>query len=141
MQSVDEAVREIQTLVRELEQDGQAERAARLSASVSALVAGASTGPGELMTTGEAAETLGVRSVNTIKRWVSDGLLEGFQRGGRMLVSKSSVDSLRNSRVVKARIAFDQRVQEAFAPFDDGDEAPDPSTMRAAWEGRNPWEK
>jgi excisionase family DNA binding protein len=141
MNSVDEAVREIQTLVRELQQDGQTERAARLSESVSALLAGASSGPGELMTTGEAAEALGVRSVNTIKRWAGDGLLEGFQRGGRMLVSKSSVDAMRNSKVVNARVATERRDADVFAAFDDGDEAPDPSEMRATWEGRKPWEK
>jgi excisionase family DNA binding protein len=140
MNSVDAAVREIQTLVRELEQDGQPERAARLSESVAALLAGGSDGPGELMTTGEAAEALGVRSVNTIKRWASDGLLEGFQRGGRMLVSKSSVDAMRNSKVVQARVAADHRVDEVLAAFG-SDEEPEPGELRAAWEGRKPWEK
>ena len=35
------------------------------------------------MTTGEAAEALGIRSVNTIKRWAGEGLLEGFRRVAR----------------------------------------------------------
>jgi excisionase family DNA binding protein len=142
MIDADAAVREIETLVRELEQDGQTERAARLAESVSALLAQAPRKPtstGELMTTGQAAEALGVRSVNTIKRWVSDGLLEGFQRGGRILVSKSSVDAVRDSGVVKARIDYDRRVDEALAAFG-SDEEVDPSEMRAAWEGRKPWE-
>jgi excisionase family DNA binding protein len=141
MIDADAAVRELETLVRELAQDGQTERAARLAESVSALLAQAPRKPtsaGELMTTGQAAEALGVRSVNTIKRWVSDGLLEGFQRGGRILVSKSSVDAMRDSRVVKARIDYDRRVDEALAAFG-SDEEVDPSEMRAAWEGRKPW--
>lgn len=140
MTSTQDAVREIQTLVRELQQDGQSERAARLSESVSALLALRPGEPGELLTTGEAAAALGVRSVNTIKRWASDGLLEGFHRGGRMLVSKSSVDALRNSKVVKHRIADDRRIDGALAAFG-SDETPDPSELRATWEGRKPWEQ
>jgi hypothetical protein len=141
MKSVDEAVRELQQLMLELQQDGQQERAARLSASVSAILSEAQGGPGELLTTGQAAEALGVRSVNTIKRWASDGLLEGFHRGGRVLVSSRSVDALRNSKVVNRRTAVEGRINEVLSAFDDGDDAPHPSELTMAWTGRKPWEQ
>jgi hypothetical protein len=44
------------------------------------------------MTTGQAARALGIASLNTIKSWVRAGLLEGFQRGGRVMVSRASVE-------------------------------------------------
>ena len=50
----------------------------------------------ELLTTGQAARALGVRSVNTVKQWVRQGTLEGVRRGSRLLVLRSSVDRLRD---------------------------------------------
>lgn len=141
MSRVDEAVRALQELMSELRQDGQQERAARLSQNLAAILGESRAGPGELMTTGEAAEALGVRSVNTIKRWASDGLLEGFHRGGRVLISKRSVDALRDSTVVSRRAAVEHGIGEMLSAFDDGDDAPDPGELRMAWEGRKPWEQ
>lgn len=40
---------------------------------------------------GAAARGLGVRSINTIKRWAREGRLDGVRRGGRLLVSAASV--------------------------------------------------
>jgi len=48
----------------------------------------------ELVTTGEAARRLQVRSINTVKRWVAEGLLVGYRIGGRVLVTAASVDAV-----------------------------------------------
>lgn len=50
----------------------------------------------DVLTTGQAAAALGVRSVNTVKQWVRDGTLDGFRRGSRILVLKDSVVRLQN---------------------------------------------
>lgn len=50
----------------------------------------------DLLTTGEAARRLGVRSVNTVKSWVSNGLLDGFKMRDRLFVSLSSVENVRD---------------------------------------------
>lgn len=92
----------------------------------------------ELMTTGEAAKLLGIRSVNTIKRWAADGILVGFRRGGRVLVSRESVERLRDTEPIAEERDFEERLDAALAPFDMGD-MPTPETG-AAWEGRKPWE-
>lgn len=50
----------------------------------------------EVLTTGQAAAAIGVRSVNTVKKWVENGTLDGFRRGSRVLVLKDSVVRLQN---------------------------------------------
>ena len=67
-----------------------------LAQKVRSLIAELRDGPvadptGGVMTTGEAARFLGVRSVFTIKRWAREGILDGYQRGGRILISRESV--------------------------------------------------
>lgn len=49
---------------------------------------------GELLTTAQAARLLGVGSVNTVKRWLYEGKLEGTVRGGRHLIYRHSVERL-----------------------------------------------
>jgi excisionase family DNA binding protein len=87
------------------------------------------------MTTGEAAALLGVASVNTIKRWARQGLLEGYQRGGRVLVSRRSVERMLGAPALAAERAHEQELDEALAPFDT-DERPLPPLR---WSGRKPW--
>jgi hypothetical protein len=92
---------------------------------------------GDLLTTGEAAQMLGVRSVNTIKSWAAKGILEGFRRGGRKLVSRPSVEAmLHDSRLARYK-AWQDEVDRVTAIFDYGDE-PVPPTLTG--EGRKPWE-
>jgi excisionase family DNA binding protein len=61
-----------------------------------------------LMTTGEAARELGVRSVFTIKRWAREGILEGFRRGGRILITRESVE-----RLAQGPKVADERARDA----------------------------
>jgi excisionase family DNA binding protein len=94
--------------------------------------------PSTVMTTGEAARTLGIRSVNTIKRWAREGLLAGFQRGGRVMVSRESVEALLASPTLSEQREYEHRLAEAFDAIDPGDEPLPPSGM--AHVGRKPWE-
>lgn len=93
---------------------------------------------GGVMTTGEAAEALGVRSINTIKRWAGDGVLEGFRRGGRIVISRRSVETMLNKPELARQKSWEQRVAEALEGFDASDD--DLSEMRAAHVGRKPWD-
>lgn len=101
--------------------------------------ASALSAPPELISTGDAARHLGVRSVNTIKRWAREGLLEGFQRGGRVLVSRRSVERLLTSPPLAQQRAVEQRLSEGLSGFG-ADEPPD-EPLDAAWQGRKPWEQ
>ncbi|TAK29530.1 MAG: DNA-binding protein [Chloroflexota bacterium] len=95
--------------------------------------------PGNLMTTGQAACALGVRSINTIKRWAVEGLLDGVRRGGRLMVLADSVERMKNSPTVATQKALDARIEAALEPFDSGDE--DIPSLTATRLGRKPWEK
>jgi excisionase family DNA binding protein len=90
-----------------------------------------------LLTTGEAARRLGVRSINTIKRWAREGRLEGYQRGTRILVSQRSVDALAQSPTVAAERTYERERDAALAEFDAGDEPVEPIGLTTA--GRKPW--
>jgi len=52
---------------------------------------------GEFLTTGEAADRLGV-SIPTVKRWIERGALLGGLMGGRWLVSRENVEQLARLR-------------------------------------------
>ncbi|MBI3979644.1 MAG: helix-turn-helix domain-containing protein [Chloroflexi bacterium] len=91
-----------------------------------------------LMTTGEAARALGIRSINTIKRWASEGLLDGVRRGGRWLISSESVDRMLCSPLVSQLKEREAQTLADLDPFDVGEETPPPSNN---WVGRKPWEQ
>ena len=140
MSATDEALRDLGQLEADLKARGDSQTAERVAA-VAARLAGAggvedSIGP--LITTGQAARMLGIRSVNTIKRWARDGLLEGFRRGGRVLVSERSVRKVASHPALDGQRAFEHELDVALAPFDAGDE-PVPTTGQT-WVGRKPWE-
>jgi excisionase family DNA binding protein len=136
MSSIPESLEKLQQIANELEARGDASLSARLGREVAILRE--QTSPPKLMTTGEAARALGIRSVSTIKRWAQDGKLEGFRRGGRVLVSARSVAAMAESSLIAREQAFDRALDEAYAPFGiDGAEIP---ALGAAWSGRKPWE-
>ena len=137
MNAVNAAVQELKALARELEDRGDAQLARRIGRAISTLEAEQGRAELDLMTTGEAAQALGIRSVNTIKRWAAQGLLDGFRRGGRVLVSRASVEKLKGHKSLKQEIAFERKLDEALDPFDAGDE-PIPE-LSMTWTGRKPW--
>lgn len=132
---------ELQSVCSFLDQSGQAGLAEVVNQTIATLRAQGpvKTPPGGVMTTGEAARTLGVRSVNTVKRWVQERQLEGFRLGGRVLVSRRSVERMADKAVVQQQRQWEQRVDAALAPFDLDDAEP-PDTAPSTWEGLKPWE-
>jgi hypothetical protein len=91
-----------------------------------------------LVTTGEAARLLGVRSINTIKLWVWQGTLDGVKRGGRWLVTSESVRRVKDTPPVSQVRQREKQMKENLEEFTGEDEgAPATNT----WMGRKPWEK
>jgi hypothetical protein len=93
---------------------------------------------GDLLSTHEAAAILGVRSINTIKRWASDGILDGYRVDGRIKVTPESVEKLQTSPIARRLRVCESALGAALAPFDGGDE-PLPPTG-SAHVGRKPWD-
>ena len=136
MTSVQESLSKLEQLAQELEQRGETSAAERIGQEVAVLRA--ETAPPKLMTTGEAAEALGIRSINTIKRWAQDGKLEGYRRGGRVLVSARSVEAMAESSLISRQRDIEREFDEALAPFEFGDgEVPE---LGMTSSGRKPWE-
>jgi excisionase family DNA binding protein len=130
-----ESLEKLEQLAQELEERGETSVAKRIAQEVTALRA--QTSLPKLMTTGEAAEALGIRSINTIKRWAQDGKLEGYRRGGRVLVSARSVAAMAESPLVAREHTFERDLEDAYAPFGfDEAEVPD---FGDTWVGRKPW--
>jgi excisionase family DNA binding protein len=123
----------------ELQRRGISDLAAVLDQAIIELQTPGTESASELITTGEAARLLGVRSVNTVKRWAADGILDGFRRGGRVLVSRASVERLLNDSRLSVHQQRERDLDEALAPFDAGDELP--TSEPATWDGRRPWAK
>lgn len=134
---VEESLEKLEQLAQELERRGDTAVAQRIGREVAVLRAEAA--PPRLMTTGEAAEALGIRSINTIKRWAQDGKLEGYRRGGRVLVSARSVTELATSSLIARQRDIEREFDEALAPFDVGDaELPE---LGMTSSGRKPWDR
>src|SRR5260221_2563703 len=94
-------VKRLEGVSGKLAERGQSDLAKEVDAVVSVLRQDAEANqPAEVMTTGEAAALLGVRSVFTIKRWAREGILDGFRRGCRILVTRDSVERLLHSPTV-----------------------------------------
>ena len=93
---------------------------------------------GDLLSIVEAAAILNVRSVNTVRRWAGEGILDGYRVGGRIMVTPSSVEALARSPIARRQRAYESVLGTALEPFDGGDE-PLPPTGRAHI-GRKPWE-
>ncbi len=92
-----------------------------------------------LMTTTQAAQALGVRSPNTIKRWVREGLLAGYRRGGRVLVSRSSVERMAQESALTRQHEYEAGLAAALATFDAGEDVADEDLIGGTHRGRTPW--
>jgi ubiquinone biosynthesis protein UbiJ len=137
MDVVEQAASQLEALVKQVRARGDAELASQLGEIATSLRT--CPAPDTLLTTGQAAAQLGVRSVNTIKRWVHEGILNGCQRGGRVMVSKASADKMQQSRALGRQRKFEQELSQVLEAFDAGDELLPPSRSTSA--GRKPWER
>lgn len=128
----------LRRLSQELRQRGQLDLADEVTTLATALDQPDAAGPGaaDWLTTGPAARALGVRSINTIKRWAREGRLDGVRRGGRLLVSAASVQRLLRSPLVATQRAREEELAAALAPLDAGDVAIPATTT---WTGSVPW--
>ncbi len=118
MSQSEDAREKLGTLIEKVRQRGDTELAAELRSVLASLKVEASAPAEDLLSTGEAAGILGVRSINTVKRWAREGLVEGFRVGGRVKVTRRSVEALRDQPVTKDQQAFERRLDEVLAPFD-----------------------
>ena len=97
---------------------------------------------GGLLTTTEAAAALGIRSINTVKRWVKTGYLQGVQRNGRTLIPASEVTRVWSDDQVQA-LRASGRLHAEIADYGGQDGLTDEELagLRAGRPGRPPWEK
>ena len=134
-----ERVQALENVVKQLHQRGASDLAAKVRLVADDLRAEEQPITFDLITTGDAAELLGVRSINTIKRWVREGLLEGHQRGGRVMVTRASVQRLVDAPPVAEQQAFERDLASTIAPFE-GREGDDELPTSDTWDGRKPWD-
>ena len=94
-----------------------------------------------LLTTAEAAEALGIRSINTVKRWVKIGYIHGVKRNERTMIPVSEVERIQNDDRVRAQRAL-SKLHEEIADFGgpDGLTQDEMDGLRAGRPGRLPWE-
>jgi excisionase family DNA binding protein len=116
-QRAQEAVERIKTALREADQD-------------------------EYLTTAEAARALGIRSVNTVKAWISTGYLTGKKTGGRTLIPRSEIERLETDARVQAMRAMD-RLHDASGDLgnDEGLTAEELRVLEETRPGMLPWKR
>jgi excisionase family DNA binding protein len=142
MSQSEDAREKLGTLIEKVRKRGDAELADELRSVLASLKVEASAPAEDLLSTGEAAGILGVRSINTVKRWAREGLLEGFRVGGRVKISRQSVAAFRDHPVTKEQQAFERRVDEVMAPFDvSAEEAREIADESMTGLGAVPWDR
>ena len=93
-----------------------------------------------LLTTAEAAEALGIRSINTVKRWVKTGYVRGVQRNERVMIPVTEIERIWDDDRVRALRASSQ-LHEEIADFTGPEGLSDDELagLAAARPGRLPW--
>ncbi len=128
MTSASELTCELETVAAVLQAAGRLQLAETVSRAVEALrqTEQAAATEQDLLTTIEAAKLLGVRSINTIKQWASQGRLEGHRLGSRVLVTRRSVEQLRRDRALSPQHDYERELEDALALIDyDAEEVDD----------------
>ena len=94
-----------------------------------------------LLTTTEAAEALGVRSINTVKLWCRSGFLSNVQRGNRTMIPLAEIERVRNDERVRDIRAAD-RLHDASSDFgvSGGLTEEEMQQLSATRPGRLPWQ-
>src|SRR3954451_16121960 len=110
-------VTRVASLASRLRDAGHTQMAEELGVLATQIRTSPATWLDDLLTPSEAAQALGVSSVNTVKRWAREGRLEGWQVGGGAWVSRRSVDSLKQAREVERQQEFERELDSALAPF------------------------
>lgn len=94
------------------------------------------------LSTGEAAEILGVKSINTIKAWCKTGYIKGAQVGGRVKIPRSEVERIRDSDPVRAVRASDKLHEASSELGADGNLTPQQvHDLAASRPGTLPWKR
>lgn len=94
-----------------------------------------------LLTTAEAAAVLGIRSINTVKRWVKTGYLQGVQRNGRTMIPVSEIARIRDDDRVRELRAASKLHQEIVDFGGDGLTDDELRALTATRPGRPPWRR
>jgi excisionase family DNA binding protein len=96
----------------------------------------------EYLTTAEVARALGLRSVNTVKAWVSSGYLAGKMIGGRTLIPRSEVERLEADAPLQTMRTIDRLHDESSdLGSDEGLTAEEFQVLEAARPGTLPWKR
>jgi excisionase family DNA binding protein len=137
--ATNDLLRALETLATQLREQGQTAPVETIQQALEALRrADKAAAERDLLTTTEAARLLGVRSVNTVKRWASAGRLEGYRIGARVFVTRPSVERLLHDGALTRQQAYERDLEEAYNPFEGGlEEAAD--LLGQTHRGRTPW--
>jgi len=95
-----------------------------------------------LLTTTEAAEALGVRSINTVKLWCRTGFLSSVQRGNRTMIPLAEIERVQNDERVRA-IRAANKLHDASSDFGvpEGLTEEEMQHLSAARPGQLPWQR
>jgi excisionase family DNA binding protein len=97
--------------------------------------------PPRLLTTTEAAQMLGVRSVNTVKLWCRNGALDCCTVGNRVMVPLDEVERFKDDARVRDIRALHE-LHDSFAELgpDDPMSEEELAILSASRPGRLPWQ-